>query len=284
MTRSVTRSPRLRVRHIAAAAATAMLAAGAARAADLDDSFLRGSFSNDNRVVSWEGIVLGGQVGYSNLNADPGDASSSVVANSLRNTTVEDEFAPQNWVSLPKSSTSATQYGAFLGYNMQWDRLVLGVDLAYNHPSTMETSSVDAIGRQVTTSDNVVHDVYINSSSYLKLRDYATFRARAGYAFGQFLPYAVLGAAVGRFNYSVSATTVDNWTPSGSTTTTYTQDTGTDSKDGAFAAGFVTGLGLDVALLPNVFLRAEWEYIIFAPVGGIKSTLNTGRVGLGLRF
>ena len=41
-------------------------------------------------------------------------------------------------------------------------------------------------------------------SSSLKLTDYATFRGRAGYAFGQFLPYAFVGAAVGRMNYSTT--------------------------------------------------------------------------------
>ncbi len=41
---------------------------------------------------------------------------------------------------------------------------------------------------------------------------------------------------------------------------------------------------MDVALLPNVFVRGEWEYIAFAPVGGIRSNINTGRVGLGVKF
>jgi hypothetical protein len=35
-----------------------------------------------------------------------------------------------------------------------------------------------------------------------KLVDYMPIRARAGYAIGTFLPYALLGGAIGRFNYS----------------------------------------------------------------------------------
>lgn len=282
MTRSVDRARRLRAHCIAAAVVAA--GAGAAHAADLDDSYLRGSFPAEERVLSWDGINFGAQIGYSSLNVDPEDAASSLVANSLRNTTVESEFSPQDWASLPKQSTNSTQYGFFLGYSAQWDRLVLGVDVAYNRPSSLEASSTDSIARRVTTSDNTVHDVSIDSSASLKLHDYATIRGRAGYAFGQFLPYAVLGAAVGRFDYAVSATTVDVFTPSGGTATVYAPPTQTDSKDNAYSAGFVAGLGMDVALLPNVFLRAEWEYIIFSPVGGIRSQLNTGRVGIGLRF
>jgi opacity protein-like surface antigen len=254
-----------------------------ARAADLDDlSWLRGTVG-DGPVMSWRGVNLGASVGVSNLNADFGQATQSLVAYSLRNTDVESEFAPETWTALPKTTTNSMQYGAFLGYNMQWDSLVLGLDIGYNHLNSMETSASDSLTRQVTTSDTAVHVVSINSAASLKLIDYATFRARAGYAIGQFLPYAIIGGAVGRFNYTVSETTTDDWTLNG-VTTHFAPPTDTDSKNNAFAAGFVTGLGVDVALLPNVFLRAEWEYTIFAPVSGIRAQLNTGRVGLGMRF
>ena len=58
--------------------------------------------------------------------------------------------------------------------------------------------------------------------------------------------------------------------------------TTTDSQSNKFGYGFLYGLGMDVAITPNVFLRGEWEYIAFNKVGGIRSTLNTGRVGLGV--
>ena len=41
---------------------------------------------------------------------------------------------------------------------------------------------------------------------------------------------------------------------------------------------------MDVAILPNVFLRGEWEYVGFAQVGGIRTNINTGRVGIGVKF
>ena len=39
------------------------------------------------------------------------------------------------------------------------------------------------------------------ASSSLKLIDYATGRVRAGYAFGQFLPYGAAGIAVGQHKF-----------------------------------------------------------------------------------
>lgn len=256
------------------------LVVGSAHAADLSDmSWLRGTVGET--TMRWDGLQLGAQIGMSNLNADFANADSSQVAYILRNTTLEDEFSPSTWTTLPKGTTNGGQFGGFIGYNMQWDRLVLGGDIAYNRMQSLQNSSADSIDRIVNTSDGVQHNVLIQSSASLRLVDYATFRARAGYAFGQFLPYAFLGGAVGRFNYASTATVTDQM--SGAQTGTAV-GTATDARDNVFAAGFTTGLGLDVALLPNVFLRGEWEYTVFAPVNGIRSWLNTGRVGIGVRF
>ena len=41
------------------------------------------------------------------------------------------------------------------------------------------------------------------------------------------------------------------------------------------------GLGVDVSILPNMFLRAEWEYVQFAPIHDIQVNINSARVGLG---
>jgi opacity protein-like surface antigen len=46
----------------------------------------------------------------------------------------------------------------------------------------------------------------------------------------------------------------------------------------------VVGAGIDVALLPNVFVRGEWEFIGFAPVAGIRTSIHAARVGAGIRF
>ncbi len=229
---SRSRNSAARMRRLtAAAAAGAVLvvavAAGQARAADLGGSYLRGSYSPAvERPVRWDGVYLGGQIGYSNMKVDFSNTLDSG--------------------DLPNKTTDSTSYGGFFGYNWQVDPdLVLGLELGYTRPSSLDTRSSNGT----------------DSASY-KLVDYGTFRARAGYAFGQFLPYAELGLGVGRIDYT----------------------TPTASRDNAYALALVGGLGIDVALLPNVFLRAEWEYAYFTPVGHTASGVNTGRVGLGVRF
>ncbi len=92
----------------------------------------------------------------------------------------------------------------------------------------------------------------------------------------------MLGVAVGRFNYLTSATVTDAMSGTGSDT--FGPVTQSDGQDNVYMGGFVAGLGVDVAVLPNLFVRAEWEYIAWGSVNGIKSTLNTGRAGIAVRF
>jgi opacity protein-like surface antigen len=259
-----------------------------ARAADWVDDTLRGSYSSSKAPVRWDGVQFGGSLGLSSMTTDFGNSSSELIAYSLRNTTLEAEARPSSWTTLPTNTTNSRQYGLFIGYNMQWSELVLGFDLGYNKPANLEANAIDSIFRRTTTSDTFVNDVRITAQSSLKVIDYATFRGRAGYSYGQFLPYVVLGGAVARVNYSTVATT----TVSGNSPTvpapnnTYGPITDVQSRgrNGAIIAGFVIGAGIDVAILPNLFLRGEWEYVGLAPIGGIRAGINTGRIGVGLRF
>ena len=270
-----------------AIAACSVLAAASADHAMAADWPLRGSL--EPSYVRWDGWQFGVQVGYGSMHTDFGNSTSSLVAFILRNTTLENEAAPSTWTTLPANTTNGPVFGGFLGYNWQWDELVVGWDLAYKHPSILQSSTGDTLERTFTTSDQVAHDVTIAAQSSFKLVDYATFRARAGYAFGQFLPYAVVGAAVGRFNYQTSATVTDamTWTGSGAPPPgvpgTF-QQSASAGRNNVFGYGVAAGLGVDWAITPAVFLRAEWEYIAFHSVNGTRPTTNTGQVGAGVRF
>ena len=55
-------------------------------------------------------------------------------------------------------------------------------------------------------------------------------------------------------------------------------------QNGAFAYGVATGLGMDIAVTTNLFVRGEFEYIFFAPVNSIQVSLWSARVGAGVKF
>ena len=189
-------------------------------------------------------------------------------------------------VALPKTSTQGAVFGGFVGYNWQWSELVVGWDLGYKHPASLNSTTGNSLERLFTTSDGVQHDVTILANTSFKLVDYATLRGRAGYAVGEFLPYAVLGAAVGRFNFTTTATVLDNMLtpPIPPGTPSLFAQSATSGQTNVFKFGLVAGLGIDWAITPGIFLRGEWEYIGFQPVDGTRANTNTGSLGLGVRF
>jgi opacity protein-like surface antigen len=57
-----------------------------------------------------------------------------------------------------------------------------------------------------------------------------------------------------------------------------------NAQNNALAYGVAAGLGVDVGILPNVFLRGELEYVYLAPVNGVQLSFSTARVGAGIKF
>ena len=53
---------------------------------------------------------------------------------------------------------------------------------------------------------------------------------------------------------------------------------------GLFAYGFTVGLGIEVAVVQNLFVRAEWEFIEFPNVSDFRVEANSMRVAVGVKF
>ena len=69
-------------------------------------TFLRGSVRDSASTAAGRASNFGVHVGMSNMNTDFGNGTSSLIAFILRNTAVEDEFAPSNWTTLPSNTTN----------------------------------------------------------------------------------------------------------------------------------------------------------------------------------
>lgn len=269
----------------------ALLAFAFAPSAFADDlSWLTGPQATNVPVVNgWAGVYIGGQVSYSSAGGDFSNTTQAPLAYALRELTLEADQQPSSWPVLGQANHSATGYGGFVGYNTQFERLVLGVEANYDQANLSLIAPNSPISRFVTAG-GTPYDVTVTGSGSVTDLNFGTLRARGGWALGNFLPYAFAGVAVGHANVNIVATTfgIQNpplGCPAGTNPPCVPFSfTGTAGKNGEWMVGFAVGGGLDVALTRNVFLRAEYEYVQFAPIANLVVDVNTVRGGLGIKF
>jgi opacity protein-like surface antigen len=104
------------------------------------------------------------------------------------------------------------------------------------------------------------------------------------------MPYGFLGLAVARADVTRSATVSytrsDVPDPTNPPivplpTVTFGPVTQSDGNKGRFYYGYAIGLGLETCIMPNVFLRAEWEVDNFQ---ALRASVNSARAGIGVKF
>jgi outer membrane immunogenic protein len=275
-----------------------------AQAADMPD-FLRGSISAPAPTRNWDGWYVGGQVSYS---AVASDFSKSVVG--LTNFIFRDSVLQQptsQFGLLAKTTTQGTGFGGFVGRNYQLDDLVFGVEANYNYfdrltTSTSASNSLEIVNPPGQTNPPGVTSTYgvtLTGRAAAQVKDAITFRGRAGWATGNFLPYVFGGVAVGRMDVSRSVTSTvtrrDDVTTTdffGVTTTTIgptlpvpaQSQSLIEQKTNAFTAGWTAGLGMEYMLWSNVFMRGEWEYVKFLAVKNTVVQANNLRASIGYKF
>jgi outer membrane immunogenic protein len=268
-------------------AAVMMGAASCAQAADMPDlPILRGSYVDGltTSQVNWQGFYVGGQGGYGSSDEKFAGSNANMIDTLLDHNVIQQMQVSQWNLGLAGQSARSSAYGAFAGYNWQWDDVVVGLEASYVHGSfggasraTKELVSGSAL------SDTFFHDVAVDSSASISISDMATFRARAAYAWGCFLPYMFGGFALGKADIARSVTIHDavSTTINGPFTPLATLNA-TDAVHNHLIYGYTAGLGVDVNLIGGLFMRAEWEYVRFT--SQVDTNINTVRAGLGYKF
>jgi outer membrane immunogenic protein len=287
-------------------AALMLGAASGAQAADMPD-FLRGSFPavQTSQTRNWSGWYAGGQVGYSSAHVDQSQSLTGITNFIYRNSVLEDPTS--QLTTLANTNAQGPSFGAFVGRNYQWDDVVLGVEANYNYLQNMQTSAAASIGplsNSFPTAPSVttVYSYKISGTSAVQIKDAVTFRGRAGWATGDFLPYMFGGLAVGRMDVqrnvktntvgqdftsttdAFGVTTVTAGNPYQITQATTPAAGNTQGRSNNFVAGWTGGLGFEYALWDGIFLRGEWEYIKFMSVMNTSVSLNSAHFGVGYKF
>jgi len=263
-----------------------------AHAADMPD-FLRGSLpASSAPTTNWDGWYIGGQAGYGSSDENFNGSTNNMVAALVANNVIQQTGVGQWNLNLGKQSSRSTSYGGFTGYNWQYDDVVVGLEGSYLHGTFGGTAS--ASQGPLTfgpLSDTFYHTVTATSTSAISISDMATFRARAGYAYGSFLPYIFGGVALGNADISQSVVVTDRYAPtfagaqsscSGAAPPVCYSLNSTNVQHNHLVYGYSGGLGVDVKLIGGLFMRAEWEYVRFTST--VDTSINTVRAGLGYKF
>ena len=267
-------------------AAVMLGAASGAQAADMPDlPILRGALTEGLTTVNWQGYYIGGQWGYGSSDEDFRRVPSTAPLLQGLLTDVEREMgafgSPTDFGKLSRRSSGG---GAFAGYNSQWDDVVIGLEASYLHGGFGGSSTTTETRSSLPLSDGYYHQVTTTQQAAISITDMATFRARAGYAFGCFLPYLFGGFALGNADIARTATVLDVTTPGPPNPPAQPPTFGSAAvaQHNHLIYGYSAGLGVDMMLYHGLFARAEWEYVRFTT--SVDTSINTVRLGLGYKF
>lgn len=262
-----------------------------------DLELLRGSQSvGPATFPKWSGFYFGVQTSFSSGSADFSSATASLIGYSMRGLTIEDADSVATLPILGDADSKSTGYGGYVGYNTQWQDLVLGLEANYTHSPFTLVATSQPIENHVYAVGSALVSYYAQGTGSMQITDYGSLRARAGWVVGgNFMPYGFAGLAVGKGSYSVTSLAFGQQssppspalpflpcTPSPGACIDYAFPNG--SSGNSFLYGFSVGGGMDIAVTPNIFVRGEFEFIQFAEVSGITATITTARVGAGLKF
>ncbi len=156
-------------------AAVAMVLAHNAHAQDA----LRGSVIEQSPVVqNWAGVYGGGQMSYVLGNSNFTNVTGPLISDMLRFTRIEDEMMVSTWPVISNSASDGTRttgFGGFIGYNTQWDELVLGMDINYMR-TNYKNSASGTMERVATLSNDFQYDVTATAQSQIQVTDVVTAR------------------------------------------------------------------------------------------------------------
>jgi outer membrane immunogenic protein len=146
-------------------------------------------------------------------------------------------------------------------------------------------SQTDSMSRFFTDSAGYTDSVTYQGTATMSISDMGTVRARAGYAWGSFLPYVFGGVALGQADIVRTAHifgTQVNTSVAPPFNNVPFDLSETEGQYSHLVYGYSAGLGVDIMLAACVFMRAEWEYVRFT--SAIDTNVNTVRLGLGYKF
>lgn len=278
-------------------AAAALLAGGIALSgpAHAADMALRGSLpAYEDTGPNWGGVYLGAFGGLGTMNIGTNAAAQNYITKVLNGYAFADASSQATAISnitrLNPINASPKVFGAFFGYQAQYEDAVIGVEFDYTRLSGSNggTSTFTPPASLVINGTSYTDRITPTTSLSASLQDYWTARVRGGWAFGRVMPFITGGIALARgstsFTYSADCVRNGIDTNTGSTTCIGGVGTATASERDKLGFGFAVGTGVEALVTNNIFLRAEYQYLRVPSLAGVPVTLQTVRAGLGVKY
>ena len=261
----------------------ALIVAGSVEgAAAADLPLLRGSTFEMGAPARWDGVYFGAQFG-TNISGANFDAATAGLTDMLR-------------IGMINSTTGTPlgagdhagdlQYGGFIGYNVQLDGAVLGIEANYTRLKTSLTATNTIAGTYVSADGVTTNPLAGTGTATVRFSDYGSLKVRGGWAAGIFMPYVTAGFAVVNATFDRTATvtfTPPAIAPGFVFTSPFAPLTVSTSQNG-FAYGYSLGAGLDIALTNCFFVRAEYEYAAFGDFQQVNMHLHNARLAAAYKF
>lgn len=254
---------------------------------------------SDIPTYDWSGGYIAVMGGYSSATITAGDLAANLVDQSIPAWEYGEKARALAKASAADMTGNAAVYSIHAGFNIMAQRLVYGAEIEYGRFSPTIASSdqfqqARAVAEETSTNSagQEIRDTIGVSLAYTnktEVQDFALINGRAGYAYGRFMPYALVGLGVTRVK--VAATMQANethrievdgiYSPSRSWQTN--PPLAVLTKD-AYAATVSLGLGFEYAIFDNLIVRAQYNYMTTGNVKGEGVMNNMARGGLALKF
>ncbi len=254
---------------------------------------------SDIPTYDWSGGYVAIMGGYNSSNVTAGDLASTMVDVAIPAWNYAEKAKALAKASTQDMTASGGVYSLHAGFNVMMERLVVGGELEYGKFSPALNAqgafnqSREFEQKTFTLTDGSSATDHIGAtlkySNKTQMLDFGLLNGRAGYAYGRFMPYALVGLGVTRVKIDAKMAATENHLVEvggaynsklsyniGPSIGSYTKD--------AYAATFSFGLGFEYALMDNLLLRAQYNYMTAGPLKGETISNNLARGGLALKF
>jgi outer membrane immunogenic protein len=235
---------------------------------------------------NWGGIYGGIHAGYANTDFKLEPLAQALAGSAYYAATALE--VATSFARIDNSSNAGPAYGAFIGYNWDWDGAVIGLEADFTAFSGMSGYGAMPWDGRRKIIDGIDYTVASEGDADAELKHLTLLKLRGGVPIGTFMPYGTVGLAIGyqslRANYYsdfVERKLDDDGYPAG--VIAYGSKNAAIDKSG-YTAGLALGAGIDWAVLPNLLLRAEYQYVAFSSFKGMETNVNMVRAGVGFKY